>query len=253
MTRPRRFKLRSVYIWHRYIGMTCAILVIVLLLTGLLLQHSNTLNLHDRYPQSKFIQVWYGIRSDGVTSYKTANHWISQSGSTLFIDSKPVKGKYGDLHGAIETKFGFAVAHGFELTLLTTDGDMIESLSPGNGLPEAVHALAIIDGGTLIKGSHRQWKTDESFLNWQVYDGRSDWVTATVAPGPIRQFAQDYNLKHQINWERFLLDLHSGRLLGRYGVWIMDAAAVGLLFLSCTGFWLWIQSRRKYRRHHQKS
>ncbi|MBN1378245.1 MAG: PepSY domain-containing protein [Gammaproteobacteria bacterium] len=249
MLRPRRIKLRSVYTWHRYVGITCAILVLILSVTGLLLQHSDALDLPDQFPQSDLIQSWYGISTDNVVSFNTANHWISQSGSSLFIDANPVKGKYDYLYGVIETDFGFAVAHGLELTLLTEDGDLIESLSAGNGLPEAVRALAIVDDEIVVRGLYRNWKTDESFLSWQVFSDQPDWIKATIAPDHIRRFAQDHNMKHQISWERLLLDLHSGRLFGRYAVWIMDAAAIGLLFLSCSGCWLWIQSRRKYKQH----
>ena len=34
---------------------------------------------------------------------------------------------------------------------------------------------------------------------------------------------------------RVLSDLHSGRIFGRYGTWLMDASAVILLLLVATG------------------
>ena len=54
-----------------------------------------------------------------------------------------------------------------------------------------------------------------------------------------------------------LLDLHSGRIFGEYGVYLMDAAAVALLWLSGSGLWVWWQRRRKqkmkhhYQKHHR--
>jgi len=47
----------------------------------------------------------------------------------------------------------------------------------------------------------------------------------------------------QISLERFLLDAHSGRFFGKYGVYVIDIAALLLLILSITGIWLWATRR----------
>jgi len=52
--------------------------------------------------------------------------------------------------------------------------------------------------------------------------------------------------------ERIMLDLHSGRILGRAGVYIMDAAAIGFLVLAASGVWLWVRRRTSIRTHKQK-
>ena len=57
------------------------------------------------------------------------------------------------------------------------------------------------------------------------------------------ELSADYR-GHSLSWERVLLDLHSGRLFGRYGTWVMDIAAGLLLVLVMTGIWLWTQRRR---------
>lgn len=46
--------------------------------------------------------------------------------------------------------------------------------------------------------------------------------------------------------ERVILDLHSGRLLSRIGVYLMDGAAILILLLTFTGLGIWI-SRVKRR------
>ncbi len=43
--------------------------------------------------------------------------------------------------------------------------------------------------------------------------------------------------------ERILLDVHSGRILGRYGPWLMDGAAILLLILAATGLIGWFRGR----------
>jgi uncharacterized iron-regulated membrane protein len=54
--------------------------------------------------------------------------------------------------------------------------------------------------------------------------------------------------------ERLILDLHSGRIFGAYGIYVMDAAAIVLLWLSGSGLWVWWrrQLQQKRKRHYQK-
>ena len=47
-----------------------------------------------------------------------------------------------------------------------------------------------------------------------------------------------------LSYERVLLDLHSGRIFGRVGVLVVDAAAVALLLLALSGFYMWFKFKR---------
>jgi hypothetical protein len=250
MTRPKRFKFRSIYLWHRYTGLCCALLVLVLSVTGMLLQHADALNLPHKYLQNKWLLEWYGISAEPVTSYKIANHWISQAGTSLYLDEQPLKGEYGQLKGAVATEFGLIVVQGSELTLFTHDGSLIESLSADNGLPEPIQAITISDGDIIVQGTQRRWKADRSFLSWQIFQVPvASWVQPATAPFELIETVQNNNRERQINWERVLLDLHSGRLFGRLGPWLMDAAAIGLILLSSSGLWVWAQRRHKNKHH----
>ena len=52
--------------------------------------------------------------------------------------------------------------------------------------------------------------------------------------------------------ERVMLDIHSGRLLGRYGPFLVDGAAFILLLLSLSGIWIqWRSWRQKHRHPHK--
>ncbi len=50
-----------------------------------------------------------------------------------------------------------------------------------------------------------------------------------------------------------VLDLHSGRLFGRYGPFLTDAAAFILLALSISGAWIQWRSWQLKRRHPHKA
>jgi hypothetical protein len=51
-----------------------------------------------------------------------------------------------------------------------------------------------------------------------------------------------------LSWERVLLDLHSGRLGGRLGVWLMDFAGLMLCLLGLSGVTMWWLHHRGGRR-----
>lgn len=48
-----------------------------------------------------------------------------------------------------------------------------------------------------------------------------------------------------ISAERIVLDVHSGRILGPAGPYLMDGAAIALLLLAASGIWGWARIRRK--------
>ena len=63
----------------------------------------------------------------------------------------------------------------------------------------------------------------------------------TLPPGLRDRLVETYRGKG-LPLERVLLDVHSGRILGAWGVYLVDAAAVLFLGLVLTGLWMW--SRR---------
>ena len=48
-----------------------------------------------------------------------------------------------------------------------------------------------------------------------------------------------------------MLDLHSGRILGSWGVYLVDAAAILFMLLAITGVWLWGKRRASAQQHRQ--
>ena len=77
--RRRRFKLRSMYNWHRYVGVTAALFVVLLSITGLALNHTDELELDKRHIENTVILDLYNIRAPtGPPSFPAVGHWISQ-------------------------------------------------------------------------------------------------------------------------------------------------------------------------------
>lgn len=250
MNRPRRGRWKSLYLWHRYIGITSAILVLVLAVTGIALQHGGVLKLDERFLANRWLLEWYGVGPDRVTSYRTAGHWVSQAGDFIYIDGYAAAGRHGELRGAADTDFGVAAVAGDKLVLFTEQGRLVETLSAGQGLPEPALGIAGDGPELVLRGRSEYWRPDGQLLHWRPHRGpHPDWNTPAEAPSDIVERVQTHNLDHRIHWERFLLDLHSGRIFGRYGWLLMDIAAVALILLACSGLWVWGQRRRKDKEH----
>lgn len=96
---------------------------------------------------------------------------------------------------------------------------------------------------------------DEDLLAWEeIEDGDVSltWAKPQALPRDMKEtFAAKYR-KHILSFEKVVLDLHSGRILGNYGIYVMDAAAVIMLFLAISGSSIWIIQNRKKRQHKRK-
>jgi uncharacterized iron-regulated membrane protein len=88
------------------------------------------------------------------------------------------------------------------------------------------------------------------FLKWAETDRlEADWSQAqTPAPQLRAALAQAWR-GTGLSLERVLLDIHSGRILGAWGIWLVDAAAVLFLVLAASGVWLWSRRRSAIREH----
>jgi hypothetical protein len=244
-----RRTLRSLYVWHRWIGIGCALLVVWLAVTGILLNHSSRLGLDRSYVQAPWLFRVYGIRPQPPgQGIPVAGRWIVQAGDLLFLDSKPVAEWHAPLIGATSLAGVILVAAPHTALLLTPEGEVIESLT-GAALPGEVLGVASTEQHLLLRTADGIYAMDTERLEFERYAGEWPMVTGGAQPLPavVAQEIVARGAGIRLSRERLLSDLHSGRLLGRYGPLIMDLASIGFIFLALTGLWLWWRHRRIQR------
>jgi uncharacterized iron-regulated membrane protein len=255
-TKPRTRLLRSLYIWHRYIGLTTALFVVILSITGLALNHTEALQLDARHVQSDALLDWYGIHApDTLVSYRTGAHAISQLGNHIYLDRQLVPTAEGKLAGALE--YAGLVITGLDsgLLLFTRDGELIEQLGTGAGVPAGIQAIGIDqDRKLVIKTAQGDYRTDENFIEWTAAAASNpSWVSATPPEPELARALRNAWRGSGLSLERVLLDLHSGRILGEAGVWLVDAAALLFLLLAGSGLWLWGRRHASARERNSKA
>ncbi len=241
----RRSKWRSPYVWHRYVGLLTALFACVLAVTGLVLNRTDSLGLARRHVEWTPLLDWYGIRGpDAIVSYDVDGKQLSHAGRRLYLDLEELPGDYERLQAALPLDGMFAVAADGALLLFSADGALIERVT---GAPPNLLRLGLGPGTVIVADSALgPYASDAQLLQWTRWEGDSASIAWAVAAPPAPALAAALAARYRgtaLSWERVLLDLHSGRLFGRHGVWVMDAAAVLLIVLALTGIWLWTRRR----------
>lgn len=242
-------KLKSLYVWHRYVGLTAATLVILLVLTGIPLNHTEQYALNSRYIQQPWLLDWYGIEApDHYRAYSTPVGTVTLLETQIYLDVQRIEGEYQQLNGAVAVGGMIVVAVDNRLLLLTHAGERIESLTSVDGIPDGLERIGIGSDGRLGAATDQSlYLADADILRWQAVDighAAIDWSQpAQLSKALDARLKQAYR-ERILPVERVLLDLHSGRFFGAYGPWVLDAAALLMLFLACSGILIWLKRKR---------
>ncbi|HEB58925.1 MAG TPA: hypothetical protein ENJ01_06880 [Gammaproteobacteria bacterium] len=254
--RHRRIKLRSLYNWHRYIGLLTALFVLLLSVTGMMLNHTESLRLDEKRVQSDWLLDWYGIESPRqLRSFRAGEVWITQAEEHLFIGSQATDSRMpGHLAGALASTDLLVIATENDILLYTHDGEFIEHLTGTHGVPAGITRLGSTGDGLLcVRTAQGSYITDSDFNQWRRNDCNGvRWTSPAPAPELLAASIRHRYRSSQVNWERVTLDLHSGRLFGEGGVLLMDAAALLFAFLAVSGILLWgirLLKQRQHRRY----
>ncbi len=243
---------------HRWSGLVSLILVIILSITGILLNHTQELRLKNHYVKNTLLLNWYGIRLPEQQSFfKLGFHKLVQVGHKVYLDNKLLADDALRLIGGVEMEDYLFIATENRVWLLTLDGGLIETLTPEQNLPvpiASVYKSHTQNNSMIIIQSHNKYFTSyDDYLSWT--DIKPDNLKP-VARKRLKHLSETEREPYYQQWlgnklslETVVLDLHSGRILGQAGVFIMDLAAFNLLLLSASGFWIWFKRSRKRIRH----
>lgn len=227
----RKGQIRQLKKLHRYIGVVLAAFLLLIAVTGMLLNHADDVNLAER-PVPVFIAGWYYDRDlSNLKGYKVADATAYLVGSEVYVDRVPVTVCSATLDGAIATTNQVVALCGRELILMSPEGQLIERLGAVHGVPDGIRKLGRLDHSLVVATDKKVVRFDLATLQTGPVDGDVEWQsTTTVPPALTRQL-----LAGAVSWEKFVLDLHSGRLVGISGVWLVDIIALLLIVMSVSG------------------
>ena len=254
--KPHKF---TAFLWHRRIGLVAIILVVILAITGIMLNHTTALKLDQNYIESSFLLGWYGLEPEGeAISYDVGEHVITVLDHQVFFNTYPVTTTEQAFHGAVKAEQLIVLAFDTELVLLTHDGELVERMPTGQSFSD-IQRIGIKYNRPVIETSDPYYyMADEHILDWDVIINQDiAWADKTTLDNSTMTVLLESFRGRGLPLERVILDLHSGRIFGQYGTYIMDAAAIALLWLSCSGLWVWwrrrvkLKKKRHYQKHHR--
>jgi hypothetical protein len=216
--------------------------LILLIASGLLLNHSHRLGLDRSYIQSSWLLDWYGIRTPAEPrGVALGAHWVSELDGRIYFDGQELSNMRGRLHGAVLLKDTVVAAVEGDLWLLTPDGAVIERLDTAQGVPAGLHVLGVDRAGQLVAQATQGYYTADGELSkWRrIAPSAARWARPTEIPPELSaELIRQYRGRG-LSVERVLADLHGGRLIGEIGVWLVDLTAIACLGLALSGLWLW--------------
>jgi len=238
MTHFSREFSKLLYKGHRHIGFAISLILILLSLTGIALNHTSELQLDQRFIKSPFILDWYGItRSKSPKSYAIQSHWLSQLEDTLYLDHKAILETKEPLIGAISSANFIVAALPNTLLLLTPEGELIESVSKAN-----IEKIAQQKNVIFIQSQQQVYSSHDQLLSWQKAEYLPKaWSLQSPLPPMMTKELKQRSRERILDYERLILDIHSGRFFGTWGVYLMDVSAILLIFLAITGVWFWLR------------
>lgn len=237
--------------WHRRVGVTLAIVLLIVALTGVALNHGEQFNLREIRIDAAWLHRWYGMQPRGepvaFADGERSAVWLDGS---LYLDALPVA-RVSAVRGVVALDAMLVVAAPRELVLLTSEGEVVERLGDAS-LPPAeivrVGRTAGDDPRVVVETTvGRSYVFDSEFVRWAELGAWRPvtWSVAAAPPPALRERVIAAYRGEGLTLHRVIVDLHSGRIFGRVGIWVVDAAAIGLLFLTFSGVYSVIRGRRK--------
>lgn len=243
--RQRRARLlHSIYTWHRWLGLSALLWVLLFSISGLLIEASPALGLDKRSIQNELLLTRYGISQPTFIQSWNGKGWqLQQWDQGATFNSQWLGNMPKPPVAAAEYLGLVVVATENQILLFDQNGLAVDSIGSPSG---KIIALGKTLSGAIAVGSgSKSFVADADLLNWtEARNEEINWITPstsalnTQAPTP----------KHDISYERLLLDIHSGALFGPVGRWLSRLAAVVMILLAISGFYTWFS--RFARRPH---
>ena len=208
---------RTILRLHYSVGLASALFVILLALTGLVLNHNDTWPLLQQPLPLKLAQSIYGLTPINHGKAEECPNAISVARISFADDRRQFQ----------------ICSNGIEW--LTAEGDLIERMTQTLGLPGTLYAYADCQNSLCINTSKGFFRFNET--HWQAITAPQylDWQHLSDAP------------LTSLTWERLVLDIHAGRFLGSFKGLLVDIIALAMIFLAVSGCYSWWQGRDSNR------
>ncbi|MDO8329228.1 MAG: PepSY domain-containing protein [Fluviicoccus sp.] len=219
--------------WHRRIGVVLGLYLLWMAGSGILLNHAGGLGLDKQFLEGRFWLNRYGVSAP--LELRVGEHDFLLSAHGL-MSGNDFLGECALFLGVMPTADSQVLACDNRILLLTTQGELIEQIDAGRGLPGPFNAMAGLEQRVFLRQS-----ATSAVLELDTLAGSLKPVPDIIVPDAL--WSQPVAAPAGLTGERLLQDLHSGRLFGRYGPWVVDALGLSVIMLAISG---WALARKRH-------
>lgn len=232
--------------WHRRIGLSVFVVMIFLAITGFALNHSPGLSLSKIKLTNDWLLSWYGVAPQKSEGYAVAENWVYGTGlEQLYFNDQALGYCPPPLISVTTTNQLIIALCSGSISILTTEGLLVETFNQVQGLPANSTGLATIGQKIMLLGDTMAWEFDPDLLNLSVVDDLSVLKQAAILqPDNLPAAFSNGDNSGGISLETLIVDLHSGRFFGDAGVLFVDIVGLLICLLAFTGLWAWVNHQR---------
>lgn len=241
--------LRLIRHWHARLGVFAAVFLILMVVTGIALNHTTALQLNQRNVSSPWLMAWMGLGAELPSQgYQVGEQYLVSTDEKTILGNKRLVNVRSLVLGAVAWNGMVAVADHNTLYLYDQQGNLVDHMSAENLPQPQLAGLGVMGDALVIKTTNRDYETADA-LHFKPLPEHAKFITATpnVLPASINA-ALNQHFAPSVSLERVILDLHSGRMFGHYGPLVMDAVAIILLGLAISGVWMYLRVMRVGKR-----
>lgn len=243
--------IRIIRRMHARIGVFALFFLIFLAVSGWALNHAESLKLDQREINSPWLMHWYGIKSPSpAQGYLLGTQYFVAEGGRWVLGNKVLGDNREAVVGAVDIGEIIYVATPTALYLYLADGQLVDKVERQSLPALPILALGKLGHRIILKTPAAPFASSDG-LEWQKSRNEPKaWSAPQALPDSIKaQLAAAF--APGLPAQRILLDLHSGRLFGRYGPLFVDFLAIALLTLGMSGLWIYWRSVKQGRHPHK--
>jgi hypothetical protein len=220
-----------------------AVFLLVLAATGIALNHTEALKLDQRFVAADWLLGWYGMPvPEFGPSFEAAGRNVTQLGTRVYVDDTEMLNGVTHLIGAAVLGSQIVIGTADTIAVIDRNNQLIDRIGLDVARIGAVRRLAVAGQRVIVESTdlhsvdlvpgtvNRMCPGSETSLRWPE---------SRPVPPQLAARLTARNRGDGLSLERLLLDLHSGRVLNLSGRLLMDLAALAVLLLAVSGFWMW--------------
>lgn len=243
--KKRKNRLPLYYKIHRYLGLAVALFLIWLAVSGILLNHTETLKLDESRVNNAVVDKLYGVKKPQLGhTFKLKHGWLLKYGDNILLNEIILMRHTEEVLGALQTDQLIAVASPQQVILFSAEGELIDNLSA----PEPIQRLGQQAGLIIVQSATKNYALNDELTDWIETTTTPIWINASTPPQTLLSNLQKTFNGEGPTLEQVILDAHSGRLFKQMGVYLVDLVALLTILLTVIGVYLWLARIRRQKK-----